>query len=120
MELITNNLEVFGAILGTIVTVFAGWQINKRQAATAAKEGDAQVEKIKNDIEISLWQRAKEELGEKDKEIADLKAANNHLAQEDAKKARKIRELESRIKRLEERLDTGELTPPPHDIPLNE
>ena len=44
---------------------------------------------------------------------AELRSALNILAQERVSDR-------ARIKRLEERLDTGELTPPPHDVPPNE
>lgn len=101
-EILAENSGAIAAALAAVISVFATRELHRRQAIAAEKESGAAVEKIKNEVEVSLWQRARDELAEKDNEIAQLKAALNHLGVEHAAALERIRVLELR-------LDTGEL-----------
>lgn len=101
MDGLANNIGVIAPALAALLTVFVSWQINKRQAKTAAKEGDAKVLRLQSEIAEQLWKRAKAELDEKEAEIKELKTALNLLGIEN-------HTLKQRVQSLEIRLGTGE------------
>ena len=120
-------IPVIIAIVGAGASlVTANWQRSKTTAEaesitatmyiTLIKPLEDTVKQLRDDLENERAAReadaasCRKAITQKDAEIAKLKAANNLLGQENAS-------LRHRIARLEQRVGTGELTPPPHDVP---
>lgn len=99
-----STIETQGntAIVGTAITL-----VEPLRKEIETLRSELLDERANRKAETHILKEENRELRQKNKE---LQAAYNLLAQERASDR-------ARIKRLEERLDTGELTPPPHQIP---
>ena len=114
--IIQAGVTLLLGILGAGGTIYAARGQIRKHATDANNTANQQI--IDNAIALHEVYRVENEtlrrrVAELEATLSDVKQALNHASQENYK-------LNDRIARLEKRLDTGDLTPPPHDIPADD
>jgi len=111
-NLITAIITAIVGVSATLGTMYAA----RGQIMRKEEENELASQKIIFDNAIALHEayrleneKLRERIATLTNELADMRRACNRIGQENAR-------LRERVAKLEARLDTGELTPPTHDI----